>query len=173
MPGPFRSRLGSNVSSSMGSKMGSEPTYRSLSSCPPPCPSTAYRVMPGWFPRPRLFLCRSRPLLRKFHLLFHARQNCPDDADLGVHSDLWPSGLRLPPMRSGRMVKAIHYMRAWSLGQSKASIAKTRRSNLAKGIRLRIEYFDGNHTQYEQYRKYVLGLKPFEPHQNTYRALTR
>jgi len=37
----------------------------------------------------------------------------------------------------------------------------------------RVEYFDGNYTQYEEYRKDVLGLKPFEPHRITYRKLTR
>jgi len=37
----------------------------------------------------------------------------------------------------------------------------------------RVEYFDGNYTQYEQYRKDVLGLKPFEPHRIKYRKLTR
>ncbi len=37
----------------------------------------------------------------------------------------------------------------------------------------RVEYFDGNYTQYEEYRKDVLGLKPFEPHRIKYRKLTR
>jgi ATPase subunit of ABC transporter with duplicated ATPase domains len=37
----------------------------------------------------------------------------------------------------------------------------------------RVEYFDGNYTEYEQYRKDVLGLKPFEPHRIKYRKLTR
>lgn len=37
----------------------------------------------------------------------------------------------------------------------------------------RVEYFDGNYTQYEHYRKDVLGLKPFDPHRITYRKLTR
>ncbi|MDR1840409.1 MAG: energy-dependent translational throttle protein EttA [Holophagales bacterium] len=37
----------------------------------------------------------------------------------------------------------------------------------------RIEYFDGNYTEYEQYRKDILGLKPFEPHRIKYRKLTR
>jgi ATP-binding cassette ChvD family protein len=34
-------------------------------------------------------------------------------------------------------------------------------------------YFDGNYTEFEQYRKDVLGLKPFEPHRIKYRKLTR
>jgi ATP-binding cassette ChvD family protein len=37
----------------------------------------------------------------------------------------------------------------------------------------RVEYFDGNYSQYEQYRKDVLGLKPFDPHRIKYRKLTR
>ncbi len=37
----------------------------------------------------------------------------------------------------------------------------------------RVEYFDGNYTQYEEYRKDILGLKPFEPHRIKYRKLTR
>jgi len=37
----------------------------------------------------------------------------------------------------------------------------------------RLEYFDGNYTEYEQYRKDVLGLKPFEPHRIKYRKLLR
>ena len=36
-----------------------------------------------------------------------------------------------------------------------------------------VVYFDGNYTEYEQYRKDVLGLKPFEPHRIKYRKLTR
>jgi hypothetical protein len=34
-------------------------------------------------------------------------------------------------------------------------------------------FFDGNYTEYEQYRKDVLGLKPFDPHRIKYRKLTR
>jgi len=34
-------------------------------------------------------------------------------------------------------------------------------------------YYDGNYTEFEQYRKDVLGLKPFEPHRIKYRKLTR
>ena len=37
----------------------------------------------------------------------------------------------------------------------------------------RVEFFDGNYTEYEQYRKDVLGLKPFDPHRIKYRKLTR
>ncbi|MCL1908199.1 MAG: energy-dependent translational throttle protein EttA [Holophagaceae bacterium] len=37
----------------------------------------------------------------------------------------------------------------------------------------RVEYFDGNYTEYEHYRKDVLGLKPFDPHRIKYRKLTR
>jgi ATP-binding cassette ChvD family protein len=37
----------------------------------------------------------------------------------------------------------------------------------------KVEYFDGNYTEYEQYRKDVLGLKPFDPHRIKYRKLTR
>ncbi len=37
----------------------------------------------------------------------------------------------------------------------------------------RVIYFDGNYTEYELYRKDVLGLKPFEPHRIKYRKLTR
>ena len=37
----------------------------------------------------------------------------------------------------------------------------------------KVIYFDGNYTEYEQYRKDVLGLKPFEPHRIKYRKLTR
>jgi len=37
----------------------------------------------------------------------------------------------------------------------------------------RVEFFDGNYTEYEQYRKEVLGLKPFDPHRIKYRKLTR
>jgi energy-dependent translational throttle protein EttA len=37
----------------------------------------------------------------------------------------------------------------------------------------KVVYFDGNYTEYEQYRKDVLGLKPFEPHRIKYRKLTR
>ncbi len=37
----------------------------------------------------------------------------------------------------------------------------------------KVEYFDGNYSQYEQYRKDVLGLKPFDPHRIKYRKLTR
>ncbi|MBI4912207.1 MAG: energy-dependent translational throttle protein EttA [Acidobacteria bacterium] len=37
----------------------------------------------------------------------------------------------------------------------------------------RVEFFDGNYTQYEQYRQDVLGLKPFDPHRIKYRKLTR
>jgi energy-dependent translational throttle protein EttA len=37
----------------------------------------------------------------------------------------------------------------------------------------RVEYFDGNYSQYEVYRKEVLGLRPFEPHRIKYRKLTR
>jgi ATP-binding cassette ChvD family protein len=37
----------------------------------------------------------------------------------------------------------------------------------------RVEYFDGNYSQYEAYRKDVLGLKPFDPHRIKYRKLTR
>ena len=36
-----------------------------------------------------------------------------------------------------------------------------------------VQYFDGNYSQYEQYRKDVLGLKPFDPHRIKYRKLTR
>jgi ATP-binding cassette ChvD family protein len=37
----------------------------------------------------------------------------------------------------------------------------------------KVLFFDGNYTEYEQYRKDVLGLKPFEPHRIKYRKLTR
>jgi ATP-binding cassette ChvD family protein len=37
----------------------------------------------------------------------------------------------------------------------------------------RVEFFDGNYTEYEQYRKDVLGLKSFDPHRIKYRKLTR
>ena len=37
----------------------------------------------------------------------------------------------------------------------------------------KVEFFDGNYTEYEQYRKDVLGLKPFDPHRIKYRKLTR
>jgi len=37
----------------------------------------------------------------------------------------------------------------------------------------RVEFFDGNYSQYAQYRQEVLGLKPFEPHRIKYRKLTR
>ncbi|HET8714532.1 MAG TPA: energy-dependent translational throttle protein EttA, partial [Holophagaceae bacterium] len=37
----------------------------------------------------------------------------------------------------------------------------------------RVEFFDGNYSQYEAYRKDVLGLKPFDPHRIKYRKLTR
>ncbi len=37
----------------------------------------------------------------------------------------------------------------------------------------KVIYFDGNYTEFEQYRKDVLGLKPFEPHRIKYRKLTR
>jgi hypothetical protein len=37
----------------------------------------------------------------------------------------------------------------------------------------RVEFFDGNYTEYEQYRKDVLGLKAFDPHRIKYRKLTR
>ncbi|GLH67160.1 energy-dependent translational throttle protein EttA [Geothrix edaphica] len=36
-----------------------------------------------------------------------------------------------------------------------------------------VQFFDGNYTEYEQYRKDVLGLKPFDPHRIKYRKLTR
>jgi len=36
-----------------------------------------------------------------------------------------------------------------------------------------VVYFDGNYTEYEQYRQEVLHLKPFEPHRIKYRKLTR
>ena len=36
-----------------------------------------------------------------------------------------------------------------------------------------VQFFDGNYSQYEQYRKDVLGLKPFDPHRIKYRKLTR
>ena len=36
-----------------------------------------------------------------------------------------------------------------------------------------VEYFDGNYSQYEQYRKEVLGLKELLPHRIKYRKLTR
>jgi ATP-binding cassette ChvD family protein len=37
----------------------------------------------------------------------------------------------------------------------------------------RVEFFDGNYTEYEGYRKDVLGLRPFDPHRIKYRKLTR
>jgi ATP-binding cassette ChvD family protein len=37
----------------------------------------------------------------------------------------------------------------------------------------RVEFFDGNYSQYEAYRQEVLGLKPFDPHRIKYRKLTR
>jgi energy-dependent translational throttle protein EttA len=37
----------------------------------------------------------------------------------------------------------------------------------------KVVYFDGNYTEYEQYRKDILGLRPFEPHRIKYRKLTR
>jgi len=37
----------------------------------------------------------------------------------------------------------------------------------------RVEFFDGNYSQYETYRQEVLGLKPFDPHRIKYRKLTR
>jgi ATP-binding cassette ChvD family protein len=37
----------------------------------------------------------------------------------------------------------------------------------------RVEFFDGNYSQYEVYRQEVLGLKPFDPHRIKYRKLTR
>jgi ATP-binding cassette ChvD family protein len=37
----------------------------------------------------------------------------------------------------------------------------------------RVEFFDGNYTEYEQYRKDVLGLKALDPHRIKYRKLTR
>ena len=37
----------------------------------------------------------------------------------------------------------------------------------------KVEYFDGNYSQYEAYRKDVLGLNPFDPHRIKYRKLTR
>ncbi|WP_005035159.1 energy-dependent translational throttle protein EttA [Holophaga foetida] len=36
-----------------------------------------------------------------------------------------------------------------------------------------VHFFDGNYSQWEEYRKDVLGLKPFEPHRIKYRKLTR
>jgi ATP-binding cassette ChvD family protein len=36
-----------------------------------------------------------------------------------------------------------------------------------------VEYFDGNYSQYEEYRKEVLGLKELLPHRIKYRKLTR
>ena len=36
-----------------------------------------------------------------------------------------------------------------------------------------VQYFDGNYSQYEQYRKEVLGLKELLPHRIKYRKLTR
>ena len=36
-----------------------------------------------------------------------------------------------------------------------------------------VQFFDGNYSQYEEYRKDVLGLKPFDPHRIKYRKLTR
>lgn len=36
-----------------------------------------------------------------------------------------------------------------------------------------VQFFDGNYSQYEAYRKDVLGLKPFDPHRIKYRKLTR
>ena len=36
-----------------------------------------------------------------------------------------------------------------------------------------VEYFDGNYSQYEEYRKNVLGLKELLPHRIKYRKLTR
>ena len=37
----------------------------------------------------------------------------------------------------------------------------------------KVHFFDGNYTQWEEYRTQVLGLKPFEPHRIKYRKLTR
>ncbi len=37
----------------------------------------------------------------------------------------------------------------------------------------RVEFYDGNYSQYETYRQEVLGLKPFDPHRIKYRKLTR
>ena len=36
-----------------------------------------------------------------------------------------------------------------------------------------VQFFDGNYTEYEGYRKDVLGLKPLDPHRIKYRKLTR
>jgi ATPase subunit of ABC transporter with duplicated ATPase domains len=36
-----------------------------------------------------------------------------------------------------------------------------------------VQFFDGNYSQYEEYRRDVLGLKPFDPHRIKYRKLTR
>ena len=36
-----------------------------------------------------------------------------------------------------------------------------------------VQFFDGNYSQYEDYRRDVLGLKPFDPHRIKYRKLTR
>jgi ATPase subunit of ABC transporter with duplicated ATPase domains len=37
----------------------------------------------------------------------------------------------------------------------------------------RVEFFDGNYTEYERYRKDVLGLRALDPHRIKYRKLTR